>query len=157
MQLSADQDSRAALRSTWIGILAMASLNDIKAAWPDHEAEASFEWLRKPNTGLVLVQGKAGGTGSPFHLGEVTVTRCALRVGDGTVGHGYVQGRDKQHAELAARLDALLQTDAYRDHLLKAVIWPLRAIQEEQRAIRSRKAASTKVEFFTMARGGNPA
>jgi alpha-D-ribose 1-methylphosphonate 5-triphosphate synthase subunit PhnG len=141
-------------RAKWLGILARARRADIEAVWPEHAAPISFEWLRKPQPGLVMVRGRAGGTGNAFNLGEMTVTRCALRLGDGTVGQGYVQGRDRKHAELAARLDALLQSG--RDELLAEVIEPLREKEEERRRERSRKAASTKVEFFTMVRGADP-
>ena len=53
-----------------------------------------------------------GGIGQPFDLGEVTATRCVIRLPGGAVGHAQVQGRDRGHAKRAAMLDALLQTDA---------------------------------------------
>ena len=102
-----------------------------------------------------MVRGRAGGTGNPFNLGEMTVTRCALRLPGGPVGQAYVQGRDTRHAELAARLDALLQTDE-APRLLSQVIEPLQALEAARRRERSRKAASSKVEFFTMVRGEDP-
>lgn len=142
-------------RAGWLGTLAKARPADIEAVWPEHAEPMAFEWLRAPQPGLVMVRGRAGGTGNPFNLGELTVTRCALRLADGTVGQSYVQGRDKHHAELAARLDALLQGER-RDELLAAVIAPLRQKLEQRRLERSRKAASTKVEFFTMVRGEDP-
>jgi alpha-D-ribose 1-methylphosphonate 5-triphosphate synthase subunit PhnG len=110
------------------------------------------ELLRRPEVGLVMLRGRAGGSGRRFNLGEMTVTRCAVRLADGTVGHGYVQGRDKAKAELVARFDALLQTDAGRD-LLPALVEPLAAAQAAARAETARKAAATWVEFFTLARG----
>lgn len=114
-----------------------------------------FVWLRKPEIGLVMVRGRAGGTGAPFNLGEMTVTRCALQLEDGTVGHGYVQGRDRQHAKRVALVDALLQQESSHDFLMTSIIEPLKARQTEHRLAQSRKAAATKVEFFTMVRGGN--
>lgn len=131
--------------------LARASRNDIANVWGEASAETVlFSWLRKPHTGLVMIRGRAGGTGSPFNLGEMTVSRCTLQLACGTVGHGYVQGRDHAHAELAAKLDALLQKDAT---LFERVIEPLRQLQTQRSQERSRKAAATKVEFFTMVRG----
>ena len=56
-----------------------------------------------------MVRGRAGGTGAPFNLGEMTVTRCSLQLADGTVGHAYVPGRDRDHARRAAICDALMQ------------------------------------------------
>ena len=75
-----------------------------------------------------------------------------LRLADGTVGHGWCQGRDRKQAETAALLDALLQgPDAAR--LEAAVLKPLRDARTERRRSHSERAAATKVDFFTMARG----
>ena len=116
-----------------------------------------YVFLRHPEPGQVMVRARAGGTGAPFHLGEMTVTRCAVRLADGTVGHGYVQGRDGDHAERAAVLDALLQDAGRQAGLEAAVIAPLEAAHRARAEARSRKAARTKVNFFTMVRGENPA
>lgn len=112
----------------------------------------AFTWLRPPEVGSVMVQGRTGGTGARFNLGEMTVTRCALRLGGGEVGHAYVQGRDKAHAERAALVDALMQTEA-ADLLRTRVIEPLAAERAAATTARAAKAAATKVEFFTMVRG----
>src|SRR5919109_46754 len=109
--------------------------------------------LRQPETGLVMARGRAGGTGQRFNLGEITVTRCAVQSADGHVGHGYVAGRDKRKAELVASFDALLQAPARRAALLSQVIEPLAAAQAAARATTARKAAATRVEFFTLVRG----
>ena len=89
--------------------LAQAEPPAVEAAWAALPAKPSYRLLRAPETGLVMVQGRAGGTGAPFNLGEMTVTRCSVELPDGTVGHAYVAGRDARHAETAAVLDALLQ------------------------------------------------
>jgi alpha-D-ribose 1-methylphosphonate 5-triphosphate synthase subunit PhnG len=109
---------------------------------------------------MVMVRARTGGTGGQFNLGQMTVTRCALRLaggaaGSGGVGLGYVQGRSKRHAELAAVFDALLQDDARRAALERAVVAPLEAAQAGRRCDRSRKANATKVNFFTLVRGEN--
>ena len=96
-----------------------------------------------------MVRGRVGGTGQPFNLGEMTVTRCSVRVGD-SVGHAHVQGRDKTHALRAAVLDALMQTDVA---LQAQVLLPLEAEETAARSLRAAKAAATKVEFFTLVRG----
>ena len=83
----------------------------------------------------------------------MTVTRCTLRLPSGESGIGYVQGRSKRHAELAAIFDALLQDDARRLDLEEQVIRPLEEAQVRRRATRSRKANATKVDFFTLVRG----
>jgi alpha-D-ribose 1-methylphosphonate 5-triphosphate synthase subunit PhnG len=93
-----------------------------------------------------------GAAGAPFNLGEMTVTRCALTLADGTVGHGYVQGRSKAKAEIAAKIDAMMQTDA-ADDLHRTILVPLLKAKEDHRMRRAAKAAATKVDFFTMVRG----
>jgi alpha-D-ribose 1-methylphosphonate 5-triphosphate synthase subunit PhnG len=99
-----------------------------------------------------MVRGRIGATGAPFNLGEMTVTRCALKLSDGTVGHAYVQGRDQSHATRAAIVDALMQSEGV-EQVDAAILAPLRAEEAEKRTSRAEKAAATKVEFFTMVRG----
>ena len=107
--------------------------------------------LRGPEVGLVMVRGRAGGTGAAFNLGEATVARCTVRLEDGMVGHAYCLGRDLQQAELAAVLDAALQDPARHEALHRAVVAPLAATQVAARDETARRAAATRVEFFTMA------
>lgn len=132
-------------RRRWLGVLAKATTAELEAIRP----ETPLEILRAPEIGLVMVRGRAGATGKRFNLGEVTVTRCAVRAPDGTIGHGHVMGRDKKKARLVAEIDAALQRAA--DPL--AVIAPLARAQHERRAATLRKAAATRVEFFTLVRG----
>ena len=107
--------------------------------------------LRGPEIGLVMLQGRAGGTGAAFNLGEMTVTRCTVRDEAGRLGHAVVAGRDPRQAELAAALDAALQDPARQDRLQRAVIAPLYAAQQAARAATAGKAAATRVAFFTLA------
>ena len=149
-----------AARRRWLGVLAKARLDELEGAWRALGAKPAYEWLRRPEVGMVMVRGRAGGTGSRFNLGQMTVTRCALRLASGQagpllVGLGYVQGRSKRHAELAAVFDALLQDDGRRQSLEAAVIAPLEAAHAARRETRSRKANATKVNFFTLVRGEN--
>jgi alpha-D-ribose 1-methylphosphonate 5-triphosphate synthase subunit PhnG len=135
-------------RQIWMGLLARAAparLADLCPNLPQHEL------LRAPEVGAVMVQGRIGGTGQPFNLGEVTATRCALRLGD-LVGHAYVQGRDKDHARRAAVLDALMQGDQ-APRIQAQVVDVLHAEETSRRRTRAAKAAATKVEFFTLVRG----
>ncbi len=136
-------------RRHWMGVLARASAEEIGARMQDMDRPQHTR-LRGPETGLVMVRGRAGGDGAPFNLGEMTVTRCAVRLPDGRVGHAYVAGRDARQAELAALLDAMLQDEARRPALQRAVIAPLAAAQAERRQREARRAAATRVQFFTM-------
>jgi alpha-D-ribose 1-methylphosphonate 5-triphosphate synthase subunit PhnG len=142
-------DPETAARRRWMGVLARASAEEI-AARLEGLAPPPHTRLRGPETGLVMVRGRAGGDGAPFNLGEMTVTRCAVRLADGRVGHAYVAGRDARQAELAALLDALLQDAARRPALERAVIAPLAAAQAGRRETEARRAAATRVQFFTM-------
>ena len=136
-------------RKTWMGLLARAKparLAELFPALPLHDL------LRQPEIGAVMVQGRIGGTGLPFNLGEMSVTRCSLRLASGAVGHAHVQGRDKGHALRAAAVDALMQT-AEAAEVQAAVLTPLHDAETARRANRAAKAAATKVEFFTLVRG----
>lgn len=138
-------------RRRWMGLLARSSHDAIQARLHDAPPLPPHSRLRGPETGLVMLRGRAGGDGGAFNLSEMTVTRCAVTLKDGTVGHAYVAGRDRQQAELAAVLDAALQNAALRPALLDAVIEPLAAQEAEHRMRDARKAAATRVQFFTMA------
>ncbi len=139
-------------RRQWMSVLAKADLSRLR----DLASPGSFPpftYLRKPETGLVMVRGRSGGTGSPFNFAEMTVTRCSVRLGDGTVGHAYVAGRSPKHAEIAALCDALLQDESASEAIMRTVIRPLAEEEAERRRVLVRKSAATTVDFFTMVRG----
>lgn len=141
-------------RAIWMALLARSSTDALESGLGEHVA-TPIQWLRPPETGLMMVQGRAGGTGERFNLGEVTVTRCALRVNNPSgnqVGVAYVLGRTHKHARLAALADALLQDPAHRDQLDTRLLQPIRQAIACQREQRAASAATTKVEFFTVAR-----
>lgn len=139
-------------RKAWMGLMAKAPEGRVPALLDAVLPRPAFTWLRPPEIGSVMVQGRAGATGAPFNLGEMTVTRCALRLETGEVGHAYIQGRRKGCAEAAAIADALLQTD--QAHAVRAgLLDVLHAERAAAKASRAEKAAATKVDFFTMMRG----
>lgn len=149
--MNAQSPTPRTARQIWMGLLARAGSARLAELFPDLPAH---QILRAPEVGAVMVQGRVGAAGGPFNLGEMSVTRCALRLGDGTVGHAHVQGRDKAHATRAAVIDALMQTDA-AERLQAAVLAPLAAEEAARRHARATRAAATKVEFFTLVRGEN--
>jgi alpha-D-ribose 1-methylphosphonate 5-triphosphate synthase subunit PhnG len=102
-----------------------------------------------------MVRGRIGGDGAPFNLGEATVTRCAVQLTSGEIGFGYVLGRDRDKARLAALCDALWQNADQRAAVERNVLAPLRARQQEQLARSRAETAATKVDFFTLVRGDN--
>jgi alpha-D-ribose 1-methylphosphonate 5-triphosphate synthase subunit PhnG len=133
-----------------MGVLARASAEEIERRLATLPPPPRHARLRGPETGLVMVRGRAGGDGAPFNLGEMTVTRCAVRLPDGRVGHAYVAGRDARQAELAALVDALLLDEGARPAVEAAVIAPLAAAQQSRLEQQARRAAATRVQFFTM-------
>jgi alpha-D-ribose 1-methylphosphonate 5-triphosphate synthase subunit PhnG len=138
-------------RRRWMSVLALASTEELAAYWP--ATVPRFRRLRGPEIGLAMVRARAGGTGVRFNLGEITVTRCAVQLADGTVGHAWVGGRRPEHAERAAVLDGLLQQPARRVELEAAIIEPLERAQAARRRAVVARSASSRVEFFTMVRG----
>lgn len=136
-------------RQRWMATLARASRTEIETllgAPPQHEL------LKAPETGTVMLEGRAGGAGQRFNLGEATVTRCVVRLSNGRMGFSYALGRDGRKARLAALLDARLQDEA-EDGALHRGIAALSQQQAAARELASRRAAATKVDFFTMVRG----
>lgn len=137
-------------RSRWMGMLARAPLAALEA-WAARQTESTAVWLRQPETGLVMVRARAGGTGAKFNFGEMTVTRCALRV-NAWVGVAYVAGRSHRKAQIAALADALLQDGSLHEQVQRELIEPLRLRLEAEAARAQRKAQATRVEFLTVAR-----
>ncbi len=137
-------------RQHWMSVLARAPAEAIETAMMRDGALPAWTRLRGPESGLVMVRGRAGGSGSPFNLGEMTVTRCTVRLDTGAPGHAYIAGRDERRAELAAVADALLQDPDQRNDLHARLIDPLSEAQRQQRQTRAEKAAATRVEFFAM-------
>ena len=139
-------------RKAWMSLLAKAPEGRVATMLDAAMARPEFTWLRPPEIGSTMVRGRAGGTGAPFNLGEVTVTRCALTLQSGEVGHAYLQGRRKADAEAAALVDALMQGPS-SDTVRAAILEPLALECAASSTARAGKAAATKVEFFTMTRG----
>ena len=140
-------------RGRWMSVLAQASAAELEAAWADLADKPDYARVRGPEVGLVMVRGRAGGTGVQFNLGEMTVTRCTVSVAGGDTGHAYVGGRSLRHAELAAVFDALLQDPARSDRLDVSLVTPLETVQRERRRQVAARSAPTRVEFFTVVRG----
>lgn len=135
-----------------MGLLAKAPEGRVATLLDAAISRPAFSWLRAPEIGSTMVRARAGGTGAPFNLGEVTVTRCALTLETGEVGHAYIQGRRKKDVEAAALVDALMQTST-AETLRAYVLDVIMSEMDAAKAARAAKAAATKVDFFTMVRG----
>ncbi|MGE0254366.1 MAG: phosphonate C-P lyase system protein PhnG [Alphaproteobacteria bacterium] len=140
-------------RRRWMAALARARRDELETAAARLAPLPDYAVLRPAEVGLVMVEGRAGGSGDRFPVGEMTVTRCTVRLGDGTAGHAWIAGRDGRHAELAAMFDALLQRADWHDRVRDDVIEPLRDTAAARRGTRAREAAATRVDFFTVLRG----
>jgi alpha-D-ribose 1-methylphosphonate 5-triphosphate synthase subunit PhnG len=151
-----DTPDKPLIRADWISMLAGAPLDLLESALAPYSVHPP-QWLRQPETGLMMVQGRAGATGERFNLGEVTVTRCALRLTEQAtsntlVGVAYVLGRSHRQARLAATADALLQDPAQHKAMEASLLEPVRQHLAAKQSARHARAQTTKVEFFTVAR-----
>ena len=128
-----------------------AELTALWEAWPD---QPEIEYVRGPEAGLVMVQGRTGGTGRRFNLGEATVSRAtvvARGIRSESVGTAYVLCSHPEHAGLAAIFEALLAGDD-RERVLTDVIAPLETAQSDRDTRARSDARTTVVDFFTVAR-----
>lgn len=146
-------------RQVWMATLAQADLAQLETQYRQVldrrlKTPPSYQTLRPPEVGLTMVRGRTGGTGETFNLGEITLTRCVLQLMDRPLtGFGYVAGRSKRHAELAALCDALLQHPDWHDSIQAQVVEPLQAIAAARHQEQSAEVEATRVNFFTMLRG----
>lgn len=136
-----------------MAVLARAPGERLKALWEAAGIAAEHEMVRGPETGLVTVRGRIGGGGSPFNVGEATVTRATVRIAGGAVGHAYALGRDKEKSRISAVIDALWQDEAMQPRLSEEIIAPLSKALDEDGARERDETAATRVDFFTMVRG----
>jgi alpha-D-ribose 1-methylphosphonate 5-triphosphate synthase subunit PhnG len=139
-------------RKNWMEAFAHARRSELETFLKTHAADLDISPVRGPETGLVMVRGRIGGGGSPFNLGEVTVSRASVRLSSGEIGHGQLLGGDKSHARLAAIIDALGQKPDFgaRVTALADAITARIAAEDAQRRA---ETAATKVDFFTLVRG----
>ncbi len=139
-------------RKSWMSLLATSNQSDLLNLWEQKKIKVNYVWLRTPEIGSIMAQGRMGVTGDKFNIGEVTITRCSLKLNCGTIGHSYVQGRSKKKAEISALCDALMQTKMSKE-INKNIIIPLEKIKKDNKDKILSKAEATKVDFFTLVRG----
>ena len=151
--MDAISPASTAARQLWMSVLAKASAGEILDAWNNLTVKPDYHFLRAPETGLVMIQARAGGSGQRFNFGEMTMTKCIVELADGTMGHAYVAGSDPAHAEIAAVLDAVLQAEDGDDSVMEDIIAPLAGEQLNRRRTVETKTAATRVDFFTLVRG----
>lgn len=145
-------------RQSWMALLARATVDELETALSSLTPRPAYTLLRAPEIGLAMVRGRAGGTGNAFNLGEMTMTRCAVRLDAAPhpVGLSYIAGRNARRAELAALFDALLQLSlqlpAHSAVISDGLLGGIRRRIETERRARNAETAATRVDFFTMVR-----
>ena len=144
-----------ATRQHWMSILAHSQPAELAARLKALNITADYEVIRAAETGLVQIQARMGGTGERFFAGDATLTRATVRLTDGTLGYSWVLGRDKQHAERCALIDALMQQTRHFQNLSETLIAPLDADRMARIAARQAEVNASRVDFFTMVRGDN--
>jgi alpha-D-ribose 1-methylphosphonate 5-triphosphate synthase subunit PhnG len=141
-----------AKRQAWLRILARTSAEDLQGIVTSCGGLPAHSVLKKPETGTVMIEARAGGTGQRFNAGEATLTRCVVQLASGNLGVSYALGSDRKRARLAAVVDAMLQLPQY-ESTIQLALNQLASQQQAVRDLASRKAAATKVDFFTLVRG----
>ncbi len=141
-----------------MSLLALGDTAVLEAALKTLPSSLSYTFLRRPEVGLVMLEGRIGNTGQRFNLGEMLVTRCALRLNahNGhplTEGYAFIQGNNPHHALLAAFFDALMQQPEWAETLQQTLITPLVTLRQERLTALQTETAPTKVDFFTLVRG----
>lgn len=139
-------------------VLALSSREQIETRWATLGIAATHRCVRGPEIGMAMLRGRMGGTGRAFSLGEMTLTRASVVLDDdspaaGALGHGWVCGRDRRHAELIALVDACGQHEAWARRIDSELIAPLEEALEARHSEAAREAAATRVDFFTLVRG----
>ncbi|GAB2892763.1 phosphonate C-P lyase system protein PhnG [Uliginosibacterium flavum] len=140
-------------RRSALGLLARSPAGLLAERFAALNETPAFTWLRRPETGMVMLRARIGGDGAQFNLGEATLTRCTLRLADGTVGVGTVRGRSARQAEMIALCDALLQQPESAARVHAEVITALATAEQARQQQRATEVAASRVDFFTLVRG----
>jgi len=144
----------SARRAAWLRTLARGAPDELARLAGPVLADYTFELLRAPETGLVMVRARIGNQGDRFNVGEATLTRCAVRHrgadGAAVAGVGHVLGRDAARAERIAQLDALLQLPALHALLCATVLQPLHAHTARRETEERARTEASRVRFFTL-------
>jgi len=151
---SGGPDERGAYdRKAVMRLAAVSGEQDLAEGLEQAGLPLELDDLRPPEIGLAMVRGRIGGDGRPFNLGEMTVTRAAVRSQSGFTGFAYLEGRCPRRARLAAIVDACWQDPASRAAVERYIAKPAERRLEARRRRQAEQAAATKVDFFTMVRG----
>ncbi len=149
-------------RQRWMRAFALSDTKTLEEALRNISPLPHYSYLRKPESGMIMLEGKAGSTGQRFNLGEMLVTRCAIALSiEGETekspakyeGHAYVMGNNPRHAAMAAVLDALMQDPKFTDHLEESLVSVIVEKHNKKQEAKAATTAASKVDFLTMVRG----
>lgn len=143
-------DSKQQIRQARLRLMTLASLEALKSGLANF-SNINYEFIRPPESGLIMVRGRQGNTGSLFNIGEMLITRCTLKCQD-IVGQAWVTGQDKEKAVLVALGDALSQNPDHQS-ALEGFFQQLEGERGQMVAAENKEIAATKVNFITMVRG----
>lgn len=159
--MTLSQHAGTLTRPQWMRLLALAPEGTLQELLQPLAQAVSYSFLRRPEAGLLMVEGKTGG--QRFNLGEMLITRCAVTLssqsveagqsGEPVQGYAWICGNSPRHAELAALGDALMQMPHYAARLTVEIFNHLRVLEEQDAVEEVRRAAPTRVDFFTLVRG----
>jgi alpha-D-ribose 1-methylphosphonate 5-triphosphate synthase subunit PhnG len=150
---SATHPDMIAKRRSAMVALSQAENKELSSPLSKHWHDIDIRELRAPEVGLVMLQGRIGGDGSAFNIGEATVARAVVELPGGFRGYGQRLGRDVTTARMAAVVDALWQDVKTREQVEVVIIEPIRRRLAMERTQKKAEAAATKVDFFTLVRG----
>ncbi|NTE66138.1 phosphonate C-P lyase system protein PhnG [Agrobacterium tumefaciens] len=141
-------------REAWMATFAKAPLSEIERHWATI-SPPRFEWVRRPELGMIMLRGRIAKGDAPFNVGEATIARCTVQIESGEIGVAYVLGRSKRHAALAALLDALMQRETRNGTTtVRSIVDALNErIREEATRVKN-ETYSSKVDFFMYGQGG---
>lgn len=139
-------------RQARIALLSRATLAELAEVLGSLSEIPAPVMLRGPESGLVMVRGRMGGTGNMFNLGEASVSRATVRLASGQIGHAQRLGLDRKTVRLAAICDALGEHPDFAG-VIATLTDSISARIEREDAVRADETAATRVDFFTMVRG----
>jgi alpha-D-ribose 1-methylphosphonate 5-triphosphate synthase subunit PhnG len=145
--------SREEQRQRWMSALAQAPIDVLEFVWHEIEGTVSYRFIEKPAVSTVTVRVRGVGAGWGLALGEMRVSRCSVQLPQGTIGHGYVAGRDLRHAELAAVFDALLQDPSRRPFLETRLIGPMLRAAGSSVTAGAAPESAARAQLFTVTCG----
>lgn len=143
-----------ATRQRWMRALAYSNADALNARINALKLTPDYELIRAPESGLMQIQPVWAVPVTAF-AGDTTLTRAVVRLKSGTLGYSYLLGRNKQHAEQCAVIDALLQEQTHFQNLMETLIAPLEAERDALINARCAEVNASRVDFFTLVRGDN--